>query len=78
MRILAGQTPQPMKGILKILAWASTGIAVLLMLLGIIGKLAGGTLLNHWWSNYYWPAHNFLLLGIVLLLFAMLDREKKE
>jgi uncharacterized membrane protein len=67
-----------MKFYLKTAAWISTGIAIVLMLIGIIAKLSGGAIFNHWWGNYYYPSHNFLLLGVVLLLFAIVGCEKKE
>ena len=67
-----------MKGYLKIAAWISLGIALILMLIGIIAKMSGGILLMHWWGNYYYPAHNFLLVSVVLLLFVLVSCEKKE
>jgi hypothetical protein len=67
-----------MKCYLKIAAWISTGIALVMMFMGLIAKLSGGVLLSHWWGNYYYPAHNFLVLGGVFLLFAIVGNDKKE
>jgi hypothetical protein len=60
-----------MKNTLKMLAWLSGAIGIILMIIGIIAVAAGGILWNHMWSNYFYPAYNFLLLGIFLLLGAL-------
>lgn len=65
-----------MKNSLKLLGWISGAIGMVMMLLGIIAVFAGGVLMNHMWSNYYYPAYNFLLLGIFLLLAAMLNKKE--
>ena len=67
-----------MKCYLKIAAWISTGIALVMMLIGLLAKVSGGAIFSHWWGSYYYPAHNFLLLGGVLLLFALVTCDKKE
>jgi len=64
-----------MKNKLKLFAWISGAIAMAMMLLGIIAVFAGGILMNHMWSNYFYPAYNFLLLGIFLFLASMLDKK---
>ena len=53
------------------LAWASGAIGILLIILGIIARLAGGILLNHWWSNYFYPGAVFVILGIFFFLGTM-------
>ena len=65
-----------MKNNLQLMAWISGGIGIIMMLIGIISVFAGGILLNHLWSNYFYPAYNFLLLGIFLFLGAMTWKEK--
>lgn len=65
-----------MKNSLKLLGWISGAIGMVMMLLGIIAVFAGGVLMNHMWSNYYYPAYNFLLLGIFLLLAAVLNKKE--
>jgi hypothetical protein len=57
-----------MKKNLKMIAWGSGAIGILMMLLGIIARLAGGILLGHMWSSYFYPAEVFLLLGIFLFV----------
>jgi hypothetical protein len=65
-----------MKNTLKILAWLSGAIGFIMMVIGIIAVAAGGILWNHMWSNYFYPAYNFLLLGIFLLLGSMVSEKK--
>jgi len=67
-----------MKCYLKIAAGIATGIAVLLMVLGIIARLNGGTLLKHWWGSFYYASPIFFYLAIVCLLFAIAGCDKKE
>ncbi len=57
-----------MKKLVKLAAWLSGTVGALMMLLGIIARLAGGILMNHWWSNYFYSAEIFLLLGIFLFM----------
>lgn len=64
-----------MKNKLKLLGWISGTIGIVMMLIGIIAVFAGGILLNHMWSNYFYPAYNFLLLGIFLFLAALVDKK---
>jgi len=66
-----------MKNILKNLAWISGGIGIVMMIIGIIAVAAGGILWNHMWSSYFYPAYNFLLLGIFLFLATMINKETK-
>jgi hypothetical protein len=65
-----------MKSTLKLFAWISGATSLILMLLGFIAVFAGGILFNHMWSNYYYPAQNFLLLGIFLFLAAQVAKDK--
>jgi len=66
-----------MKNILKNLAWISGGIGIVMMIIGIIAVAAGGILWNHMWSSYFYPAYNFLLLGIFLFLATIINKETK-
>ena len=65
-----------MKNTLKIIGWFSGAIGIIMMLIGIIAVLAGGILLEHMWSSYFYPAYNFLLLGIFLFLGSIVSKEK--
>ncbi len=65
-----------MKSKLKLLAWISGAIAMVMMLLGIIAVFAGGILMNHMWSNYFYPAYNFLLLGIFMFVATLADKKE--
>jgi hypothetical protein len=65
-----------MKNTLKLLAWLSGAIGIIMMIVGTIAVFAGGILWNHMWSSYFYPAYNFLLLGIFLFLGAMVSKEK--
>ena len=53
------------------LAWASGAVGIILIILGIIARIADGILLNHWWSNYFYPGAVFVILGIFFFLGAM-------
>lgn len=66
-----------MKNILKILAWLNGAIGIILMLLGIIAVLAGDRFLGHFWSNYFYPAYNFIVMGIFFFLAIIVSRESK-
>ena len=59
------------------MAWINGGVAIILMLLGIIAVLAGNSFLGHFWTSYYYPAYNFTLLGIFFLLAVLVSRENK-
>ena len=59
-----------MKKLIIWAGWVSGAIGALLMLLGLIAKLAGGIMLNHLWSNYFYPGTSFVVLGIFLFLGA--------
>ena len=65
-----------MKKLCETLAWASGAVGILLIILGIIARIAGGILLNHWWSNYFYPGAVFVILGIFFFLgtIALNDR----
>lgn len=64
-----------MKNMLKMLAWLSGAIGIIMMVIGTIAVFAGGILWNHMWSNYFYPAYNFLLLGIFLFLGSIVSKE---
>ena len=66
-----------MRNLLKIFGWVSGTIAIVMMLFGIIAVLNGGIFINHRWSNYFYPAYNFLLLGVFLFVGALLYKEKE-
>jgi len=65
-----------MKNFLKIAAWINGAIGVILILLGVIAVLAGDRFLGHFWANYFYPAYNFLLLGIFCFLAIIVGKEK--
>lgn len=67
-----------MKNLYKIIAWCFTGIGALLLLCAIIGVLAGGKFLNHFWTTYYFVTYNFLLLAIVFLLFHLSGKKDQK
>jgi hypothetical protein len=64
-----------MKNALKILAWVSGGVGIIMMLLGIIAVLNGDRFMGHFWSNYFYPAYNFLLLGIFLFVGVLVQKK---
>lgn len=64
-----------MKNTLKLSGWLCGAIAIVMMILGIIAVFSGGIFMNHMWSNYFYPAYNFLLLGIFLFVASMLQKE---
>jgi hypothetical protein len=65
-----------MRNIFKILAWINGGVGIILMLLGGIAVLAGDRFLGHFWSNYFYPAYNFILLGIFFFLAIATCKDK--
>jgi len=67
-----------MKNYFKIGAWLCSLVAAVMMLMGIIAVVAGGIFLQHKWDTYFYPAYNFLLAGILLLLFYIVYNDKKE
>ncbi len=66
-----------MKNPMTILAWLNGAIGIILMLLGTIAFLAGGVLFDHFWSNYFYPAYNFILMGIFFFTAVFVGKEKK-
>ena len=66
-----------MKKYLKILAWIFAGAGLALMFFGTVAALAGGSLFNHWWYNYFYPAVSFILSGIFLLLMILTCKDEK-
>jgi hypothetical protein len=66
-----------MKNSLKILAWVSGSVGIIMMLLGSIAVINGDHFLGHFWSNYFYPAYNFILLGIFLFLAAIVQKGKE-
>jgi hypothetical protein len=67
-----------MKNILHIAAWVTGSIGILMMLLGIIAFMAGGILFGHLWSNYFFPAYNFILLGTFFFLAILVGKAFKK
>ncbi|MFZ4546830.1 MAG: hypothetical protein ACOYN4_05330 [Bacteroidales bacterium] len=67
-----------MKNPLHIAAWVTGSIGILMMLLGIIAFLAGGILFGHLWSNYFFPAYNFILLGTFFFLAMLVAKAYKK
>jgi len=66
-----------MRNFFKIMAWISGSVGIVLMLLGIIAVLAGDRFLGHFWSNYYYPAYNFILLGMFFFLAIIISKDNK-
>jgi hypothetical protein len=67
-----------MKNILHIAAWVTGSIGIMMMFLGIIAFLAGGILFGHLWSNYFFPAYNFILLGTFFFLALLVTKANKK
>ena len=67
-----------MKNPLLIAAWFTGSIGIILMLLGITAFLAGGILFGHLWSNYFFPAYNFILLGTFFFLAMLAAKAYKK
>jgi hypothetical protein len=65
-----------MKSKLNLLGWLCGAIAIVMMLLGVIAVFAGGIFMNHMWSNYFYPAYNFLLLGIFLFVASLVSKKE--
>ena len=65
----------PMKNLLRIFAWISGGVAIVLMLLGVIAVLNDNHFLGHFWGSFFYPAYNFLLLGIFLFVAGLVKKE---
>lgn len=65
-----------MKNTLQLFGWLCGAIAIVMMLLGIIAVFAGGIFLNHMWSNYFYPAYNFLMLGIFLFVASLVGKKE--
>jgi len=65
-----------MKNTLKILAWASGCIGIIMMLLGSIAVLNDNHFLGHFWSSYFYPAYNFIQLGIFFFVATMVIKDK--
>lgn len=65
-----------MKKLLKLVAWITAAAGVVLMLLGIIGFLAGGHLFGHFWQSYYYTSYNFFMVAILCLLFVITCKDK--
>jgi hypothetical protein len=67
-----------MKNLYKIVALACTGLSVIFILLGGIALLSGGRLFGHLWNSYLSPSHYLMMFGILMLLFILAEKEKKE
>ena len=68
-----------MKNLYKIIAWISTAVGAVFMLLSVLAFLLGGQIFNAYWNTYYFSVINFLLFAIVFLLFYLAEcKEKKE
>ena len=61
---------------IKILAWASGSVGIIMMLLGVIAALNNNHFLGHFWSSYFYPAYNFILLGIFLFIAIIAQKDK--
>jgi multisubunit Na+/H+ antiporter MnhB subunit len=67
-----------MRSFFKIMAWINGAVGIVLMLLGIIAVLAGDRFLGHFWSNYFYPAYNFILLGMFFFLAILINKDNKS
>ena len=67
-----------MKNLYKIVAQVCGGISVIFILLGGIALLSGGRLFHHLWVTYPAPSHYLMIFGILMLLFILVEKEKKE
>ncbi len=67
-----------MKKTLKMFAWLCGAVAIVMMILGVIAVFTGGILFDHRWSNYFYPAYNFLLLGIFLFVAALVSKDSNS
>jgi hypothetical protein len=70
--------PGFMKKAFMILAWLNGMVGLTLMLLGVIAVLAGDRFLGHFWSNYFYPAYNFILMGIFFFIAILVNKEKRD
>jgi hypothetical protein len=60
------------------MAWINGAVGLILMLLGIIAVINGDRFLGHFWSNYFYPAYNFILLGMFFFLAILICKDKKD
>jgi len=67
-----------MKKLLEALAWTSGAVGALMIILGVISRLAGGILFQHRWSNYFYPGGVFVVLGIFLFMGVIICRENQK
>ncbi len=66
-----------MKIYLKFGAWICAVIAAILMVLGSVAALFfDGKLFDHFWANYFYPSTSFLVAGVLMLLFIMVEKQK--
>lgn len=67
-----------MKKLLEVWAWTSGAIGAIMMILGVISRLAGGILWQHRWSNYFYPGGVFIVLGVFLFIGAFICKEYQK
>lgn len=68
-----------MKKLFCVLSWLSGLFGVAMMLIGCIKFILGTEFLGiKNWGNVYYPAYNFLLLAILLLLASRGDCKKQN
>jgi hypothetical protein len=68
-----------MKKLFCVLSWLSGLFGVGMMLIGCIKFILGTEFLGiKNWENVYYPAYNFLLLAILLLLASRGDCKKQD
>jgi hypothetical protein len=67
-----------MKKLLEWGTWLVGAAGILMMLFGVIARLAGGVLLMHKWYNYFDVGVGFIILGIFLLLSILVWNQCKK
>jgi len=65
-----------MKKYLKPFAWVCGAIALGLMMLGVVAVILGGSLMHHNWANYFYPAYNFIVLGMFGLMLLLVEKRE--
>ncbi len=67
-----------MKNLYKMVAMACAGLSVIFILLGAIAALFGGRMFGNHWISYLTPSHYLMMLGILMLLFILVEKQQKE
>jgi hypothetical protein len=67
-----------MKNLFKLGAWFCGIVSALLLIMGFTGILTHHKLFGVWGSTYYYLSSNVILFGILLLLFYLVSKDKKD